>query len=337
MSIRSLLLALGLAHFTVAGAFAQSSATWTVTGSWGAAGYARAGDYNGDGKTDIASPYGAVVHMKLSTGSGFTSTTWTVDNGSTQWASSGYVVGGDFNCDGLADFGITDKIKSNGQFSAKINNGNGTFSTYSWAVQDPVGYSWGDGTAKAFDYDGDGCKDDLMSIRTRGPLWNDDYVWVLTGAPTGFSVSFSTVPSMSYDENVNGWWFYDDFNCDGRDDAAIAYGTSVRMRFSPFSFANSTIWSSVGAWGANGFARSGKVNTTPCDPSNPNRRAADILSPTGTTMYLKTNTNPNFTNSSWTTNGTWGNDIWTFVGDFTGDGRSELASANGNNVYMKFP
>ncbi len=74
--------------------------TWTVPNAWGGSGYTWAGDFNGDGKTDIASANGGSIYVHLSTGSGFDNQTWTVPSA---WGGSGYTWAGDFNGDGKTD------------------------------------------------------------------------------------------------------------------------------------------------------------------------------------------------------------------------------------------
>jgi len=54
------------------------STVWSVANTWGSSDYTWVADFNGDGLSDIASASGGNVYMKLSTGSGFTSQTWTV-------------------------------------------------------------------------------------------------------------------------------------------------------------------------------------------------------------------------------------------------------------------
>src|SRR5262245_33310010 len=109
--IRSGLLAAGLlaalAVCVPSAAVAQPSQTWTVSGSWGANGFRRAGDFNGDGRTDLIGIEGATVHMKLSTGTGFAMETWLVNDGSADWHNdSRKVLAGDFNCDGHDDLAV---------------------------------------------------------------------------------------------------------------------------------------------------------------------------------------------------------------------------------------
>jgi len=79
-----------------------TNATWTIAGSnpLGQSVYTKVGDFNGDGKTDIASFAGGNAYMKLSTGSGFVAITWPISN---KWFQGAYTFAGDFNGDGIAD------------------------------------------------------------------------------------------------------------------------------------------------------------------------------------------------------------------------------------------
>ncbi len=129
-----------------------SAATWTISGPWGQAAYTKAGDFNGDGKTDIASMAGGNAYMKLSTGSGFVSVTWPISN---LWFQGAYTFAGDFNGDGLDDIascgGNTCYIKQ--------STGNGFIDPGNVTI-DP---SWGNAEwTFVGDFEGDG-NDDIAS------------------------------------------------------------------------------------------------------------------------------------------------------------------------------
>jgi len=74
--------------------------TLQTDGRWGGSGYTFVGDFNGDGKDDIASASGGSIYLKLGSSSGFSSKTISVDN---RWGGSGYTFVGDFNGDGKDD------------------------------------------------------------------------------------------------------------------------------------------------------------------------------------------------------------------------------------------
>src|SRR5262245_66425935 len=74
--------------------------TWFVPNAWGGAAYTWVGDFNGDGKTDIASALSDQVFMHLSTGTGFVNETWFVSN---VWAGPGSTWVCDLHGDGKTD------------------------------------------------------------------------------------------------------------------------------------------------------------------------------------------------------------------------------------------
>ena len=110
-----------------------TSSTWYgASNQWGSGDYTYAGDFNGDGRADIASMYGSTAYMKLSTGSGFTSAAWPI-NGT--WGGHGYTFAGDFNGDGLHD--IATAIGN--RVYLKYSTGTG----FRYGGSQVVGGSWG--------------------------------------------------------------------------------------------------------------------------------------------------------------------------------------------------
>ncbi|MDJ0908194.1 MAG: VCBS repeat-containing protein [Woeseiaceae bacterium] len=110
-----------------------TSTAWDgASNEWGGGDYTFAGDFNGDGRADIASMYGSTAYMKLSTGSGFTSVAWPI-NGT--WGGSGYTFAGDFNGDGMDD--IATAIGN--RVYLKYSTGTG----FRYGGSQVVGGSWG--------------------------------------------------------------------------------------------------------------------------------------------------------------------------------------------------
>lgn len=127
------------------------STVWTVPGRWGQAAFTFAGDFNGDGKTDIASASGSTIHMSLSTGRGFTSATWQAP---VAWGGAGYAWAGDFDGDGKADIAAA----TGGTMSIAYSTGAG-FNVKSRTISNKWGtpeYTW------ATDFNRDG-KTDIAS------------------------------------------------------------------------------------------------------------------------------------------------------------------------------
>ena len=109
-----------------------STAWYGATNQWGGGDYTFAGDFNGDGRADIASMYGSTAYMKLSTGAGFTSTAWPIQG---TWGAGNYTFAGDFNGDGLDD--IATAIGN--RVYLKYSTGSG----FTYGGSQVVGGSWG--------------------------------------------------------------------------------------------------------------------------------------------------------------------------------------------------
>ncbi|WP_367171467.1 FG-GAP-like repeat-containing protein, partial [uncultured Thiobacillus sp.] len=119
--------------------------------TWADAGYTWVGDFNGDGKTDIATALSGNIYVRLSTGSGFDNQTWVVPN---TWGGSGYTWVGDFNGDGKTDIASA----NGGNIYVHLSTGSG-FDNQIWVVPNTwadAGYTW------VGDFNGDG-KTDIAS------------------------------------------------------------------------------------------------------------------------------------------------------------------------------
>jgi hypothetical protein len=136
--------------------------------------WAGVGDFNGDGKSDLAW-YEAWnnngVKVLLSNGSGFSSSTWLTGYGKPDWAGVG-----DFNGDGKSDLAWYEAWNNNG-VKVLLSNGSG-FSSSTWLT----GYGKPD-WAGVGDFNGDG-KSDLAWYEA----WNHNgAAQVLLSTSTGFS------------------------------------------------------------------------------------------------------------------------------------------------------
>ena len=104
---------------------------------WGSSEYTWVGDFNGDGKGDIASAIGGTIRMHLSMGDRFASDTWNVVN---EWASGAWTRVGDFNGDGKDDIASA----NGGTIYMKRSTGSG-FISERWTVANTWGsaaYTW---------------------------------------------------------------------------------------------------------------------------------------------------------------------------------------------------
>ena len=205
-----------------------------------------AGDYNGDGKTDIALTGGAgwaSIPVAFSTGNGaFTVTNTTETAFSTYATQGGKVVAGDFNGDGKSDLALVGGSFGGVPWSyipVAFSNGDGSFRTSN--SPSPTPSTSAAAVPVEGDFDGDGFSD----IAVVGlPGSTSIFVAYSLGNRDGqFSVTQTTVPlcpgfaSTAGAKPVSG-----DFNNDGRDDIAwvgvawssvpIAYAQATRGVFS---------------------------------------------------------------------------------------------------------
>ena len=167
-----------------------------------------AGDYNGDGRSDIVHAVQGTdyVHTWLSKGDG------TYDVSSFRpW--SGYAIpngiwlAGDYNGDGRSD--IVHAVQGTDYVHPWLSNGDGSFNVS--AFRPWAGYAIPNGEWLTGDYNGDGRTDIVHAVQ------GTDYVhpWLSNGDGT-FSVSVFR-PWAGY-AIPNGVWFTSDFNGDGRTD-----------------------------------------------------------------------------------------------------------------------
>ncbi len=172
-----------------------------------------AGDFNGDGKPDLAvtafpgAPSGSIM---LGNGDG----TFQVTNMNlaTYMIS---VATGDFNEDGRQDLAFVDL--STGRLSVALGNGDGTFgppTTY------PVGSVPNDPVVVVGDFDGDGISDLALSLHSS--------VGIMLGNGDGTFKSIVKYPVSNADTLALG-----DFNGDGDVDLAVAGETAMNVSILP--------------------------------------------------------------------------------------------------------
>jgi subtilisin family serine protease len=158
------------------------------------------GDFNGDGKADIAltgaKGWGSIP-IAFSAGDGtFTTSNKSVPNFPGWAASAGTkVVTGDFNGDHKTDIALTG-VKGWGSVPVALSNGDGTFTVANNSVANFPSFAASAGAqAVAGDFTGDG-KADIALTGVKG--WGSIPIAVSTGAGT-FTVDNSSVP------NFPGW------------------------------------------------------------------------------------------------------------------------------------
>ncbi|HEV8661074.1 MAG TPA: VCBS repeat-containing protein [Thermoanaerobaculia bacterium] len=207
-----------------------------VTEQWGSSEYTWVGDFNGDGKDDLASAQGSSVYMKLSNPgpfsfNGFTSHTWTV---APSWGVSGFTFVGDFNGDRRDDIASA----QGGSVYMKISDGN-QFISNTWGVTSQWGIA---AFTRVGDFNGDGLAD--IASASGGQV----YMKLSTGA--GF---ISTTWSVANTWGGGDYTWVADFNRDGRADIASAQGGVVHMKLSQGSSFLSQDWPVANLWGHSSY------------------------------------------------------------------------------------
>jgi hypothetical protein len=286
------------------GTFAQP-ASWTMAGNNG---HWYVGDFNGDGKTDIArlTSGGVAAQVFESNGSSFVSAgTWTLGStAATQW----YV--GDFNGDGKSD--IAANVPGAG---LKVSLSSGSTFSFSGVWTSSTASNWLVG-----DFTGDG-KDDVAAVLTGGGL----EAYSSTGTAFTDSGKWTNTTASS--------WIVGDFNGDGKDDVATEVsGVGLEVYLSTGSgFTDDGVWTTAtpGAtgWQVGDFNGDGKADVLTTLPGQ-----------STTEVYLSGGSS--FKDSGNWTQASSGSGPW-YVGDFNGDGSSDvfsyLAGTSGAYTYLSQP
>ncbi|HEY6175442.1 MAG TPA: FG-GAP-like repeat-containing protein [Kofleriaceae bacterium] len=285
------------------------------------------GDFNGDGKADVAArfPGWATTPILFSNGNGSFRYTNTGDPSGGTWNAAGAeVIVGDFDGDGKADLAL----RNAGWGSTPIffSNGDGTFRYTN--VTDPSGWVWNAAGAQILigDFNGDGKTD--VALRHDG--WGTTPVFLSNGNGT-FSYSNAGDPSGGVWNEHGAQTLIGDFNGDGKTDVALRYNGwgSTPTFFSngdgTFRYTNvgdpsGGTWNAAGAQAIVGdFNGDGKTDIA-------------LRNKTwGSTPIFFSNGNGSFSysNAGDPSGGTWnasGAEFYT--GDFNGDGITDVALRN---------
>ena len=260
-----------------------------------------AGDFNGDGRTDVATA--------SATGTWWVTLTPALGTATpTQWGTLPifqFPSVGDFNGDGKADIAV--RNANNGSWRMLTSTGSAFESVKagSWAT----GVAWDN--VRAGDFNADG-KADLVGQNTADGTW-----WVSISNGSTLSTSLWATLPISQFATVG------DFNGDGRADVAVRNATNGAWRFlastgSAFESIKAGSWASGVAWGsvrAGDFNGDGKADLV-------GQNTADG------TWWVSTSNGSTLTTSLWTTLPV---SQFVTVGDFNGDGKADMAIRNGAN------
>ena len=270
---------------------------------WGSSAYTWAADFNGDGKTDIASASAGNVYMYLSTGVDFELSVWTLPG---VWGDATYTWVADFNGDGKADIASA----SAGNVYMHLSTGTG-FTNQTWTTPGVWGnaaYTW------VADFNNDG-KADIASASA-------DNVYMHLSTGTGFTNQTWTTPGVW---GSSSYTWAADFDGDGNADIASASAGNVYMHLSTGSAFNNQTWTTPGVWGSYVYTWVADFNAD---------GASGIASASAGNVYMHLSTGTGLNNQTWTVPNQWGESGYTWTGDFDGNGYTDIASASGNAVYM---
>lgn len=276
------------------------------------------GDFNGDGKLDLAVPDRSAnnVYVQLGNGDGSfqSGTPYTVPG-----LDALHVVTADLNRDGKLDLVVTSFSGASGYTSVLLGNGDGTFGP-------PVSYPVGAYDVGAADLNGDGILDLVVSGSSGGP--QPTYgVSVLLGNGDG---TFGLPITTAVPGNLGGSIITADFNGDGITDVAMAgawTGIVVLLgnndgTFKSPPFAYGDVYVGDVAFVnlvAGDYNLDGKVDL-----------AAVGMAGTGEPFSILTNNGDGtFSSGEDLTAGTVPTAVVT--GDFNGDGKLDFAVTNGDN------
>jgi hypothetical protein len=288
--------------------------------AWGGTNYIRLGDFNGNGRLDIASPHGPWVLIKTTDPDFFPfNYSYCLQHlgptgVSNEWGAAEYTWVGDFNGDGKDDIGSG----SGGYVYMKLSNPGSGFTGFhseAWSItivpiplQPWTGPLWG-GSDYTWvgDFNGDNIDDIASAIggsvrvhlsngsEFRSETWNVANQWA-SGA----------------------WTRVGDFNGDGKDDIASASGGTVYMKRSTGGGFISESWSVANTWGSAAYTWVADFNRDGC---------SDFASADAGNVRMKLSQETHFSSQDWPVTNQWGGPQYTWVMDYDSDGYKDIVSA----------
>ncbi|RCG27877.1 VCBS repeat-containing protein [Sphaerisporangium album] len=277
------------------------------------------GDFDGDGKQDIAGVAGGDlwIHRNTSTPGNFSTQGTFISSG---WGTVGKFMAGDFDADGKDDI-----IGFNGGDELMIWRSTSTATTFSFAAYKSLGTGWGifDKLLPLADYDGDGKKD------IAGIAGSDLWIHRNTSTPGNFSTQGTFISS--------GWgtvgkFMAGDFDADGKDDIIGFNGGDELMIWRSTSTATTFSFAAYKSLGT-GWGIFDKLLPL-ADYDGDGKK--DIAGVAYSDLWIHRNTS---TPGNFSTQGVFVSSGWLtvskFLGaDFDADGKSDIIGFNGGDELM---
>ncbi len=328
------------------------------------------GDFDGNGKVDLATitrdgggGWADWLALELSNGSGFTSATWpgsTPTHMRNGGSSADYrVLAGDFNADGKSDI-LTISPNGGGGWAdwaaLELSTGRVGFHSTTWSAATPTHMRNG-GTSADYrvlvgDFNGDGKSDVLTMSPNAGGGWSD---WAALELSTGTGFVSANWAGSTPTHMRNGGTSADyrvlvgDFNGDGKSDV---------LTMSPNAGGGWSDWAALELSTGTGFVSANWAGSTPTHMRNGGASAnyrvlvgdfngdgkSDLatVSPNAAGAWsdwvaLELSTGTGFVSANWAgstpthmRNGGASANYRVLVGDFNGDGKSDLATVSPN-------
>ncbi len=277
------------------------------------------GDFNGDGRQDLATVWNdagqITIDVQASTGTAFELQRWATQQGALIDGMLWFV--GDFSGDGKDELAV--RWNDAGQITIDVHASTGTaFELQRWATQQGAlidGMLWFDG-----DFNGDG-RQDLATV------WNDaGQITIDVQASTGTAFELQRWATQQGALIDGMLWFAGDFNGDGRDDLATLWNDAGQISMDVHvstgtAFTNQRWATQQGSvisgmlWFVGDFSGDGKDELA-VRWNDAGKITIDVHASTGTAFELQ----------RWATQqGALIDGMLWFVGDFSGDGKDELA------------